>query len=66
MTTLCKLRAIYSALWHTKELIEQLDAHGNCAQGFDMPDLREMFYDLNDMCIRLTELRKAIEEEVAQ
>ena len=64
MATLCKLRAIQSAIWHTKELIEQLDADGSCANGFATPELREMFYDLNTMCLRLTEMRNAVAEEV--
>ena len=67
MTTLCKLRAIQSAIWHTKELIELLDADGSYVNGFATPELRELFYALNSASIRITEMREAIEayKEVA-
>lgn len=67
MTELQKLRAIYSAIWHAKELIEELDANGSLLNGFATPELREMFYTLNSMNIHLTEMCDALEstEEVA-
>ena len=62
MRTVNELRAIYSAIWHAKELIELLDADGSSTNGFDTPELREMFYTLNSMNIKLTAMREALEE----
>ena len=62
MRTVNELRAISSAIWHAKELIELLDADGSCTHGFDTPELREMFYTLNRMNIKLTAMRDALEE----
>lgn len=68
MRTPNELRAIHSAIWHAKELIELLDAHGSCTREFDTPELREMFYELNSMNCKLTAMREAIEadEEVEE
>ena len=62
MRTINELRAIYSAIWHAKELIELLDADSSCINGFDTPELRDIFYALNDMNIKLTAMRDELEE----
>ena len=62
MRTDNELHAIYSAIWHAKELIELLDAHGSCTRDFDTPELRKMFYALNDMNCKLTKMREELEE----
>lgn len=54
-----KLRVIYEAVWAAKEIIRQLDT-APCGivrySDFQTPELRDMFYDLNDMNCKLTEM----------
>ena len=64
MRTLNELRAIHSAIWHAKELIELLDAHGSCTHDFDTPALREMFFTLNSMNCKLTEMCDNMKEDI--
>ena len=61
MRTANELRIIRSALWHTKETLEQVDAHGCCVNGFATPELSEMFYALNSMSIKLSDMIDELE-----
>lgn len=66
MRTVNELRAIRSAIWHAKQLIELLDANGICINGFETPELQEMFYTLNDMSIKLTDMQDALEKRKSE
>lgn len=66
MRTVNELRAIYSAIWHAKELLETLDANGTCINGFETPELHEMFFTLNDMNIKLSDMQNALEKRKAE
>lgn len=64
MNEAAKLRAISCALYSTKDIIETLD-RPRYTYGYDdfaTPELRDMFYQLNDMCITLSCMRDALEE----
>ena len=61
MRTTNELRIIRSAIWHTKETIEQLDANGLCVNGFATPELSEMFYALNSLSIKLSDMIDSLE-----
>ena len=61
MRTANELRAIYSAVWHAKELIALLDASGQCFIRCETPELKEMYYQLNDMNIKLQDMIEALE-----
>ena len=61
MDAIKKLRAVYSAIWHVKELIELLDADGKCFIYCATPELKDMFYQLNEMNIKLSEMLNALE-----
>lgn len=54
-----KLRAVNEAVWAAKEIIRALDT-APCGivryNDFQTPELRDMFYELNDMNIKLTEM----------
>ena len=61
MRTANELRAVYSAVWHVKELIEVLDASGQCFIRCETPELKEMYYQLNSMNIKLHAMIEALE-----
>lgn len=61
--TIKELKCLHSAIWHVKELIEELDCEDYPFTEFQDPDLCKMFYELNDMSIAIT--KKIDEAEAA-
>lgn len=58
-----KLSAMQSAIRCARDLIEALDCdNGTIANGFTSRKLRDMYYQLNDMSVTLTEMREELEE----
>lgn len=49
-----ELKAIYSAIWYAREMIEIFGSENYPYTDFKDSDLREMFYSLNDMAITIT------------
>ena len=60
--TVKELRCVHSSIWHTKELIEQLACEDYPYTAFEDETLRDMFYQLNDMCIEINKRIDAKEE----
>lgn len=56
------LEVIQNAIWHVKDTISTLACEDYPVTPFVDDDLREMYYGLNDMSIKLTEKIKALEE----
>ena len=68
MNEYAKLKAIYSAIYSAKEIIETLDRPAG-KYGFDdfeTPELRDMFYDLNRMNCKLTKMIEAHKAKLAE
>lgn len=61
-----RLEAIYGAVWHAEETVEVLACENYPYTPFEDDDLRKMFYDLNDMCILLSQKIKDLEVPVCQ
>lgn len=45
-----ELNVIWTALNHAKEVIQNLACENYPCTPFEDPELRDMFYQLNDMC----------------
>lgn len=60
MDKLRKIKAIDSAVWAARSIIEDLDRDDDLQ--FATPEFREMFYELNTMGIKLSEMKHAEEE----
>lgn len=54
-----ELRAIYSALYHAKEVIENLTAPQYPYGGFYNAEFESMFYAINQMCIQVSDMQDA-------
>lgn len=61
-----RLEAIYGAVRHAKETVEVLACENFPYTNFEDDDLRKMFYDLNDMCILLSQKIRDLEVPVCQ
>ena len=67
MNEYAKLNAIYTAIYSAKDIIETLDRPAG-KYGFDdfeTPELRDMFYDLNHMNLKLTKMIDAHKAKLA-
>ena len=51
--TVKEMKCIYNAIWHAKEIIEELACEDFPYTSFE-DGFGEMYYRLNDMCIEIT------------
>ena len=54
-----ELNVIWKALNHAQEVIEDLACENYPWTQFEDPDLRDMFYRINDMCITVNKKLEA-------
>ena len=54
-----ELQVIWSALTHAQEVIEDLACENYPWTAFEDPELSDMFYRLNDMCITVNRKMEA-------